>query len=78
MVASSQPSTGQSAPVISVSSLRKTYSISERETGVQAALGSLVRRRRQDIAAVDSISFDLQPGEIVGFLGPNGAGKTTT
>ncbi|MBN2414657.1 ATP-binding cassette domain-containing protein, partial [bacterium] len=29
-------------------------------------------------AAVDSISFDLQPGEIVGFLGPNGAGKTTT
>src|SRR5436853_1472991 len=28
--------------------------------------------------AVDDISFDAQPGEIVGFLGPNGAGKTTT
>jgi ABC-2 type transport system ATP-binding protein len=27
---------------------------------------------------VDVISFDLQPGEVVGFLGPNGAGKTTT
>ncbi|HON18943.1 MAG TPA: ATP-binding cassette domain-containing protein [Salinivirgaceae bacterium] len=28
--------------------------------------------------AVDNISFQLKPGEIVGFLGPNGAGKTTT
>jgi ABC-2 type transport system ATP-binding protein len=27
---------------------------------------------------VDSVSFDLNPGEVFGFLGPNGAGKTTT
>jgi len=30
------------------------------------------------LAAVDSLSLDVAPGEIFGFLGPNGAGKTTT
>jgi ABC-2 type transport system ATP-binding protein len=30
------------------------------------------------VAAVDSLSLDVAPGEIFGFLGPNGAGKTTT
>lgn len=28
--------------------------------------------------AVDHISFEIKPGNIVGFLGPNGAGKSTT
>ena len=28
--------------------------------------------------AVDRITFNIEPGEIVGFLGPNGAGKSTT
>ena len=27
---------------------------------------------------IDSLSFDVQAGEVFGFLGPNGAGKTTT
>lgn len=28
--------------------------------------------------AVDELSFEAKPGEILGFLGPNGAGKSTT
>ena len=28
--------------------------------------------------AVDNISFEIPPGQIVGYLGPNGAGKSTT
>ena len=35
-------------------------------------------KRFGDATAVDDISFDIQPGEILGLLGPNGAGKTTT
>jgi ABC-2 type transport system ATP-binding protein len=30
------------------------------------------------IRAVDSVGFEVRPGEIYGLLGPNGAGKTTT
>lgn len=34
-------------------------------------------RRFGNFTAVDSISFEVQPGEVFGFLGANGAGKTT-
>jgi ABC-2 type transport system ATP-binding protein len=65
-------------PIISVTGLSKHFRVPEREAGLKAALVSLVRRRFRTVKAVDRISLDIQPGEVVGFLGPNGAGKTTT
>jgi ABC-2 type transport system ATP-binding protein len=63
---------------VHVSSLTKTFFVPEREAGLRAALGSLFHRTTRGVSAVDRISFEITPGEIVGFLGPNGAGKTTT
>jgi ABC-2 type transport system ATP-binding protein len=35
-------------------------------------------KRYESVVAVDDVTFEVRPGEVLGFLGPNGAGKTTT
>jgi len=67
-----------SESVVHVSELTKVFKVPEREPGLRAAAKALVRRKTREVHAVEAISFDIQPGEVVGFLGPNGAGKTTT
>ena len=67
-----------SESVVHVSELTKVFKVPEREAGLRAAGKALIRRKTRDVHAVEAISFDIEPGEVVGFLGPNGAGKTTT
>ena len=67
-----------SEAAVHVADLRKVFDVPEREAGLRAATKGLVRRKTRKVEAVAGVSFDIEPGEIVGFLGPNGAGKTTT
>jgi ABC-2 type transport system ATP-binding protein len=64
--------------IVRVDGLCKFFAVPERDPGLRAAIRSLVRRKTREVRAVESISFEIGPGEVVGFLGPNGAGKTTT
>lgn len=65
-------------PSVYVAELSKTFQVPVREGGLKAALQGLVNRKHREVKAVETISFTIEPGEVVGFLGPNGAGKTTT
>ncbi|MCC7101458.1 MAG: ATP-binding cassette domain-containing protein [Fimbriimonadaceae bacterium] len=67
-----------SDPVISVKGLSKTFSSVKKQPGIAGSLRALISRQKSHMEAVKGVSFDIAPGELVGFLGPNGAGKTTT
>ncbi len=63
---------------IEVSQLSKTFRVKTKEKGFRGSMKSLFHPTYQSITAVDQISFQVEPGEILAFIGPNGAGKSTT
>jgi ABC-2 type transport system ATP-binding protein len=64
--------------LIKVSGISKSFKVAKRSSGVRSAVKALFRREYTDVAALNDISFTIEPGEIVGYIGPNGAGKSTT
>ena len=65
-------------PIINVINLQKHFKVYKHHRGLWGALRNLVTHEYTLVRAVNSISFQIQPGELVGYLGPNGAGKSTT
>ena len=65
-------------PIIYVRELHKHFKVYKHRQGTGSTLRNLFSREFEWVRAVNGISFDMQPGELVGYLGPNGAGKSTT
>lgn len=59
-----------SVPIIEIEELTRTFVLHRRS--------GRWRRRREEITAVDAMSFRVERGAAVGYIGANGAGKSTT
>lgn len=64
--------------LIHIENLSKHFKILNRREGLGGAFRDLFSGSYRTVEAVAGISFDIEPGEIVGYIGPNGAGKSTT
>jgi len=64
--------------LIEVNNLKKDFIITKRGNKLGSSFKELFKKNISTLSAVDTISFQIEKGECVGYIGPNGAGKTTT
>ncbi|WP_261134510.1 ATP-binding cassette domain-containing protein [Bacillus sp. Marseille-Q3570] len=64
--------------MIHVENLTKEFKSYSSRSGLKGAFRDLLTRNYKIHRAVDSISLDVKPGEMIGYIGENGAGKSTT
>jgi ABC-2 type transport system ATP-binding protein len=65
-------------PAITVKNLTKTFQSKRKAAGFSGSLRALWKPEYRTVEAVRGLSFEMEPGELLGFIGPNGAGKSTT
>jgi ABC-2 type transport system ATP-binding protein len=65
-------------PAIEVTDLRKIFRTKRKAAGMSGSMRALVKPQYSSVEAVRGLTFQMEPGELLGFIGPNGAGKSTT
>ena len=66
--------------VIEIKNLSKTFKIKVKEKGFKGSIKNIFKPKYKEIKAVNTLSLNIEKGEIIAFIGPNGAdpnGKTS-